>query len=47
MDWVLRVTDQQGKDKNYWIDENAFLKARLNGSQGDIDTEDKLPARKP
>ena len=43
MDWILseRVTDQQGKDKNYWIDEIAFLEARLNGSQGDIDTEDQ------
>ena len=43
MDWILskRVTDQQGKDKTYWIDEIAFLKARLNGSQGDIDSEDR------
>ena len=43
MDWILseRVTDQQSKDKNYWIDEIAFLEARLNGSQGDIDTEDQ------
>ena len=36
-----RVTDQQGKDKSYWIDEIAFLEARLNGSQGDIDSEDR------
>ena len=43
MDWILseRVTDQQGKDKNYWIDEIAFLEARLNGGQGDIDKEDQ------
>ena len=43
MDWILsrRVTDQQDKDKTYWIDEIAFLEARLNGSQGDIDNEDR------
>ena len=43
MDWILsrRVTDQQRKDKTYWIDEIAFLEARLNGSQGDIDNEDR------
>ena len=34
-----RVTDQQ--DKDYWIDEIAFLESRLNGSQGDIDQEDR------
>ena len=41
--WILseQVTDQQNKDKNYWIDEIAFLEARLNGSQGDIDNEDR------
>ena len=38
---VFRVTDQRGKDKTYWIDEIAFLEARLNGSQGDIDSEDR------
>ena len=43
MDWILsrRVTNQQDKDKTYWIDEIAFLEARLNGSQGDIDNEDR------
>ena len=43
MDWILsrRVTDQKDKDKTYWIDEIAFLEARLNGSQGDIDNEDR------
>lgn len=48
MDWILskRVTDQQGKDKNYWIDEIAFLEARLNGSQGDIDNEDQAACEK-
>ncbi|AII49017.1 hypothetical protein KR52_07665 [Synechococcus sp. KORDI-52] len=33
--------DQQNKDKNYWIDEIAFLEARLNGSQGEIDHDDR------
>ena len=43
MDWHLskRVTEQQGKDRAYWIDEIAFLEARLNGSQGDIDRDDR------
>ena len=43
MDWIIfvRMTDQQSKDKNYWIDEIAFLEARLNGSQGDIDNDDR------
>ena len=36
-----RVTDQQDKGKTYWIDEIAFLEARLNGSQGEIDSEDR------
>ena len=26
-----RVSDQQVKDRSYWIDEIAFLEARLNG----------------
>lgn len=29
------------KDRHYWIDEIAFLEARLNGSQGDIDKDDR------
>ena len=43
VDWIIfvRMTDQQSKDKNYWIDEIAFLEARLNGSQGEIDSEDR------
>tara|TARA_B100001093_G_scaffold352288_1_gene336754 strand:+ start:193 stop:351 length:159 start_codon:yes stop_codon:yes gene_type:complete len=28
-------------DRNHWIEEIAFLEARLNGSQGDIDKEDR------
>ena len=35
------VMDQQNKDKDYWIDEIAFLESRLNGSQGDIDNDDR------
>ena len=35
------VMDQQNKDKGYWIDEIAFLESRLNGSQGDIDNDDR------
>ena len=30
------------KNKHYWIDEIAFLEARLNGSQGEIDNEDRI-----
>lgn len=43
MNWFpsKHVIDQQNKDKTYWIDEIAFLEARLNGSQGDIDNEDR------
>ena len=43
INWPLsqHVTDQQSKDRAYWIDEIAFLEARLNGSQGDIDSEDR------
>jgi len=32
--------DEQ-KDRHYWMDEIAFLEARLNGSQGDIDQDDR------
>ena len=35
------VMEQQNQDKNYWIDEIAFLESRLNGSQGDIDNDDR------
>ena len=43
MDWNISepMTDQHGKDRSYWIDEIAFLEARLNGSQGDIHSEDR------
>ena len=36
---VQRVSEQ--RDKDYWIDEIAFLESRLNGSQGDIDNDDR------
>jgi hypothetical protein len=29
------------KGKDYWMDEISFLEARLNGSQGDIDSDDR------
>ena len=32
---------ESSKDRNYWIDEIAFLEARLNGSQEDIDKDDR------
>ncbi|WP_392351738.1 hypothetical protein [Parasynechococcus sp.] len=35
------MTSQDVKGKRYWIDEIAFLEARLNGSQGDIDHDDR------
>lgn len=28
-------------DRHHWIEEIAFLEARLNGSQGEIDKEDR------
>ena len=28
-------------DRHYWVEEIAFLEARLNGSQGEIDKEDR------
>ena len=28
-------------DSHHWIEEIAFLEARLNGSQGDIDNNDR------
>ena len=36
---VQRVSEH--RDKDYWIDEIAFLESRLNGSQGDIDNDDR------
>ena len=35
------VMDQQIKDKDYWIDEIAFLESRFNGRQGAIDSDDR------
>ena len=35
------MSNDSAKGKDYWIDEIAFLEARLNGSQGDIDAEDR------
>ena len=35
------MSNDSAKGKDYWIDEIAFLEARLNGSQGDIDSEDR------
>lgn len=35
------MTNDSDNSKDYWIDEIAFLEARLNGSQGDIDSEDR------
>ena len=40
-----RMNDQQGKDRAYWIDEIAFLEARLKVSQGDIDSEDRAACK--
>ena len=31
----------ESEDRHHWIEEIAFLEARLNGSQGDIDREDR------
>ena len=35
------MTADSAKGKEYWMDEIAFLEARLNGSQGDIDADDR------
>ena len=35
------MSNDSEKGKDYWIDEIAFLEARLNGSQGDIDADDR------
>jgi|TARA_B100000073_G_scaffold265936_1_gene225542 hypothetical protein len=29
------------QDRNHWLEEIAFLEARLDGRQGDIDKEDR------
>ena len=35
------MADDERKGKLYWIDEISFLEARLNGSQGNIDQDDR------
>ena len=30
------------RDRQHWMEEIAFLEARLNGSHGDIDKEDRV-----
>ena len=35
------MTAEQPKGKTYWMDEIDFLEARLNGDQGDIDSDDR------
>ena len=35
------MTADSPKSKEYWMDEIAFLESRLNGSQGDIDSDDR------
>ena len=39
--FLIGMTSEQPKGKAYWMDEIAFLEARLNGSQGDIDGDDR------
>ena len=40
-DLLKEMTADSPKSKEYWMDEIAFLEARLNGSQGDIDSDDR------
>ena len=39
------MADAEHKGKRYWIDEISFLEARLNGSQGDIDQDDRAACK--
>ena len=41
VDLLNYMTADLPKSKEYWMDEIAFLEARLNGSQGDIDSDDR------
>ena len=41
VDLLNEMTADSPKSKEYWIDEIAFLEARLSGSQGDIDSDDR------
>ena len=38
---IAAMADAERKGKRYWIHEISFLEARLNGSQGDIDQDDR------
>ena len=38
---LIVMNAEQPKGKAYWMDEIAFLEARLSGSQGDIDSDDR------
>ena len=38
---LIGMTAEQPKGKTYWMDEIDFLEARLNGDQGDIDSDDR------
>ena len=38
---LMSTMGNQQQTRPYWIDEIAFLEARLNGSQGEIDQEDR------
>ena len=35
------MTAESPKGNEYWMDEISFLQARLDGSQGDIDSDDR------
>ena len=41
VDLLNEMTADSPKSKEYWMDEIAFLEARLNGSQGVIDSDDR------
>ena len=41
VDILNEMTADSLKSQEYWMDEIAFLEARLNGSQGDIDSDDR------
>ena len=41
VDLLNKMTADSPKGKEYWMDEIAFLEARLNGCQGDIDSDDR------
>ncbi len=37
----MGMSAEKPKGQEYWMDEIAFLEARLNGGQGDIDSDDR------